>query len=316
MRGAGTVRLALALLAAAGCAAACKDGRAPWEGASARSPDKGTRPGAMADAASGSGPGTGAAADTAIAADTAAGSATGTAVAEQLPAGPPGFDFRLARLDPSTRGTTQLCDVTEFEPTGPGRALLGCWGGVQAIAVELQGQVPTDSVRRGQRIRVRITGPGAESGGPESQVQFAGLAGDAPAGLRPAVPAGAPASGFDFSTVNRDAALHQTVQLCHIRSTDRIARVDPTASRGTPATWFTAAQASHWLRVTCSHGGSTSRLVIGARGYQALLPLRSDVVARVRVLHQGSYPQREAIGLLVDLAHQPPAASPFERPGR
>ena len=299
----------LAALTGAG-AAGCKDGRAPWESAPARSPEKGVRPGAMPVA-----PDTGAsarsAADAAPPGEPAGATAPSAAGPAPRPAGPPGFDFRIARLDPAAAGSAQTCDVTEIDSLGPGRWLLGCWNGGQAIAVELTGQVPADAVARGQRIRVRVEAAGAESGGAEAVVRFVDVAGDAPGA--PASPAGgvAPAAGFDFGRANRDPSLHESVQPCRIRSVDRIARVDPAARRGTPATWFDPARATHWVRLTCTHPGGTSRLVLGARGFRPLLPLRPGAVARVRLLHQAGTPQREAVGLLVSLAYEPPATSPW-----
>ena len=302
-------RLAAALLALV-AGAGCKDGRAPWESAPARSPEEGVRPGAM-QAAPETSPGDRSAADAAPPGGPAAAIALSDAGPAPRPPGPPGFDFRIARLDPGAVGGAQPCDVTEIDSLAPGRWVLGCWNGGQAIAVELRGEVPTGAITRGRRVRVQVEAAGTESGGPEAVVRFVGVAGDAPGALASAAGGVAPAGGFDFGQANRDRSLHESVQPCLVRSVDRIGRVDAAARRGTPPTWFDPAEATHWVRLTCTHGGGTSRLVLGARGYRPLLPLRPGVVARVRLRHQTGTPQREGVGLLVSLAYEPPATSPW-----
>ncbi|HLU68399.1 MAG TPA: hypothetical protein VKZ63_19075, partial [Kofleriaceae bacterium] len=232
------------------------------------------------------------------------------APAAAAPAGPPGFDFRLARLDPSVAGSVRLCDVGELEPIGSGRAIVSCWNGAVGVPVELSyepGQAAVAStIRRHHRIRVQITSGGKHTGGPEAHVRLLALVGEAPRqAARPAPPPPA-AGGFDFSRVNRDPALDGTEQRCLILSAGRIAPVDAAASKTSPATWFAPGTASYWIRVTCKHEGGTSRLVIGASDPQPLLRLRPDAVARVRVVHHGRFPQREALGHLAGLAHEPP----------
>jgi hypothetical protein len=217
--------------------------------------------------------------------------------------GPPGFDFRLARLDSSLRGTHKPCDVARLERIGPSRALVLCWMGAAAVPVELElsdGQTAlVDSIQRQQRILLEVIGPGDDRGGPEARVRLVQIVGPAPA-FAAQPPAAAPnAAGFDFHRVNREAALHRTVRTCLVHSVARVARIDPAAGPGHPSAWFPAGAARYLLRVTCRHAGGTSRLVVGALEYQPLLAIRRDRAVQVRVWHQERFPQREAIGVIM-----------------
>jgi hypothetical protein len=226
------------------------------------------------------------------------------------------FDFRLVPLDGKYIGTDQLCDVLAIERSGDRKAYVTCWNGWAGVPIELTIDSPhavlASQIERGDRIKVEVVEPGGSSG-PFAIASLRAVVGPAPVNTSPmpSVPA-SPSASFDFARVNREKALDKTVQACKVLSTDRIARVDPKAEKGAAASWLPPDRARFFVRVTCGEAaGGSSRVVLGARSYQPLLELRPDAIVRVSVIHQGRYPQREAMGIFVESAFVPPRPQPW-----
>lgn len=293
--------------------AGCEDTTTPSSGSAVESAVAGSETGAVP------------AAGTAAGRTTPAGTGAGTAPTFNPPPSdnrPPSdsFDYRTIRLQPSLVGSTQTCDIVSVEVSGKDRAIASCWNGWTPVRVDLrfdpQHAALADRLRRRARIKVEVLSSGDDRGGPEAVVRLLELVREPPVNSAPPPRAGDPGrppgseAAFDFNRVNREPGLHNTEQLCHVRSTERIGKVDAKAGRGDVAAWLSPDQAAFFVRTTCVHGDkgaeSHSRVVIGAPKFQPLLQLRLDALVKVKVLHDGRYPQREAIGIFSAPVYVPP----------
>jgi hypothetical protein len=230
------------------------------------------------------------------------------------------FDYRKIRLKPSLVGSTQTCDIVSVELAGRDRAIASCWNGWAPVRVDLrfdpQHAALAERLRRRARIKVEVLSSGDDHGGPEAVLRLLEVVREPPENTapppRPPAPGRPPGSeaAFDFNRVNREPGLHGTEQVCLVRSTERVGKVDAKAPKGDVAAWLSPDQAAFFVRTTCVHGDqgaeSHSRVVIGAPSFEPLLQLRVDTLIKVKVLHDGRFPQREAIGIFASPLYFPP----------
>ncbi|HUS64249.1 MAG TPA: hypothetical protein VMZ28_06885 [Kofleriaceae bacterium] len=298
------------------CAAGCEGSGTPSSGASVQPAVAGSE-GAAGTAGAG-----GSATPTVSPAGSGAGSYAPDPQAPSNTGPPPdSFDYRTIRLQPSLVGSQQTCDIVSVEVAAKDRAIASCWNGWEPVRVDLrfdpQHAALAERLRRRARIKVEVLSSGDDHGGPEAVLRLLELVRDPPDNSapppRPPAPGRPPGSeaAFDFNRVNREPGLHNTEQVCLVRSTERVGKVDPKAGKGDVAGWLSPDQAAFFVRTTCVHGGqgaeSHSRVIVGAPKFQPLLQLRQDALVKVKVLHDGRYPQREAVAVFTAPIYTPPA---------